>query len=193
MVYLFDATKLCNFFNNFGQTWDALTLQDSWLQFEMEGVLKKRVKTQNLKYTYTQTKGRKPKPWEHTRTHTQRATKKDSPRVSVKHYILPSSASNKVAAGLGTTIQQHKKHSGYGVSRGSRHQGWWESWGLCCTGPALLYRTTQWSASKGAHCLEAKLLQKAEPKLSHKNTNVEQVRTCAHSRILKKGFKMEGV
>ena len=29
------------FFYNFGQTWDALTLQDSWndLQFGMEGVL----------------------------------------------------------------------------------------------------------------------------------------------------------
>jgi len=126
----------------------------------------------------------------------QRATKKDGPRVSVKHDILPFSASNKVAAGLGTTIQQHKKHSGHGVSRGLRHEGWWESWGLCCIGPALLYRTTQWSASEGAHCLDSGGQTAAEgwtKIVSQKHKWWAGETTCAHSRILKKGFKMEGV
>jgi hypothetical protein len=41
---------------------------------------------------------------------------------------------------------------------------------------SLLYQKTQLSVSEGAHSLEAKLLQKAEPNLSDKNLNDEQVR-----------------
>jgi len=108
----------------------------------------KEESTQNLEYTYTQTKGQKPKPWEHTRTHFLYllmymrvcAMKNTQPHRGQPRKTVLECQSNttfyppqQVTRWLPDLVQQYSNIKNT-VSRGSRHQGWWELM-ACCIGP----------------------------------------------------------
>lgn len=157
-------------------------------------------------YTYTQTEGRKPKPWEHTHIHSLYllmymrvcAMKNTQPhRGQLRKTVLESQSNTtfyrpqQVTRRLldlvvGTTIQQHKNTvvmvfpEGGGTKDDERVEA-------CCIGPL--------------NDQQAKVPTVWRPNCHRRlNQNVSKKQkwwageiTCAHSRILEKGFKMEDI